>query len=417
VRRYAVVTAAVVVLAGAFAVAGVALRGGKHHRSRPDVAGAFFHGGVPMYDPALERVLGDALADVVIDTASDRHGSGADPLRLRRLADLADSPAVTARSPALADAWRELLASLDRWVGMPIHSKGYVDAERDLRERASAVSDELAALGLGYYLKADVMVSKGAAHAAVFAYRVERIEFVRVGLESQRVLQLRRLDRLNLTHAVLGMQSDDLGDPVVLLDQIDEFIASHVTPVLVGGDYPLDDARLASAAGDAIRRELSGRDAKEIERFVIATVRRHEARHHYDVDATPLREPAPLAAYIGNDAKSQFVQRARAELAAYLSQIANDPVTPQLALWNLTSQALHGQRWGNAEAYVAVVVIEGLARSTHGPVVHGGSLDRARLAQLALPLANLTDEDLRAAARGLWSDLYGSPCERMVDPW
>ena len=90
---------------------------------------------------------------------------------------------------------------------------------------------------------------------------------------------------------------------------------------------------------------------------------------------------------------------------------------PQLALWNLTSQALHGQRWGNAEAYVAVVVIEGLARGTHGPVVHGGSLDRARLAQLARPLADLSDEDLRAAARALWSDLYGEPVARMVDPW
>lgn len=416
VRRYAIAAAAVVVLAGAFAVAGVALRSGPHRRARPPVAGAFFHGGVPMYDPALERVLGDALADVVIATDADRHGSGGDPVRIRSLAALAGAPEL-ARSAGLADAWRELLGALDRWVGMPIHAKGYSEAEAELRARASAVSDELAALGLGYYLKADVLVSKGAAHAAVFAYRVERVDFVRVGNDSERVLELRRLDRLNLTHAVLGMQADDLGDPVVLLDQVDEFIATHVTPVLVGGDYPLDDARLATAAGDAIRRELAGRDASEIARFVIATVRRHEARHHYDVDAPALRFPSALAAYVGTDEHSKFVVRARAELAAYLSQIANDPVTPQLALWNLTSQALHGQRWGNAEAYVAVVVIEGLARGTHGPVVHGGSLDRARLAQLARPLADLSDEELRAAARALWTELYAEPVARMVDPW
>lgn len=414
-RRYAIAAATVVVLAGAFAVAGVALRA-THRRSHPPVAGAYFHGGVPLYDPALERVLGDALADVVVDTDADRHGSGGDPVRIRSVAALAGAPEL-ARSPALADAWRELLGALDRWVGVPIHSKGYNEAETELRARASAVSDELAALGLGYYLKADVMVSNGSAHAAVFAYRVERVDFVRVGNESERVLQLRRLDRLNLTHAVLGMQADDLGDPVVLLDQVDEFVATHVAPVIVGGDYPLDDARLATAAGEAIRRELSGRDASEVIRFAIATVRRHEARHHYDVDAPALRFPSALAAYVGTDEHSKFVIRARAELAAYLSQIANDPVTPQLALWNLASQALHGQRWGNAEAYVAVVVIEGLARGTHGPVVHGGSLDRARLAQLARPLADLSDEDLRAAARALWTELYGEPVVRMVDPW
>jgi hypothetical protein len=414
VRRFAIAAAVVVVLAGAFAVAGVALRG-KHRREHPPVAGAFFHGGVPVHDPALERVLGDALADVVIDTDADRHGSGSDPLRLRRLAELADAPEITRRSDGLSDSWRELLAALDRWVGSPIHSKGYADAETELRHRAGAVSDELAALGLGYYLKADVLVQNGAAHAAVFAYRVERVEFVRVGNESERVLQLRRLDRLNVKHAVLGMQADDLGDPVVLLDQIDEFIATHVTPVLVGGDYPLDDARLAAAAGDAVRRELAGRDPAEIQRFVVATVRRHEARHHFDIDAGTPHTPTALAAYVGNDDKNKFAQRARAELAAYLSQIANDPVTPQLSLWNLASQALHGQRWGNAEAYVAVVILEGLAH--RGTAVHGGSLDRARLAQLALPLAAMSDEDLRAAARGLWVDLYGEPLARMVDPW
>ena len=407
-RRYAIVAAVAVVLAGAFSVAGVAMRG-KHRRSRPEVAGAFFRGGVPQYDPALEKTLGDTLADLVVDTDADRRGSGGDELRLRRIAELAESPAL-ARSPGLTEAWRELLASLDRWVGIPIHSSGFAKAENELRERAAAVSDELAALGLGYYLKADVMISKGAAHAAVFAYRVERVDFVRVGLESERVLQLRRLDRLNLTQTVLGMQSDDSGDAVVLLDHIDEFIATHVAPALANGDYPLDDPRLAEAAGDAVRRELAGRDAAEITRFVIATVRRHEARHHYDLDTGGLRLPAALAAYVPNEDKNKFTIRASAELAAYLSQIANDPVTPQLALWNLASQALHGQHWGSAEAYVALVVIEGL---THG---HAGT-DRARLAQLARPLANLSDDQLRDRARTLWLELYGQPCPTLVDPW
>ncbi len=348
-------------LAGAFAFAGIALHPSPRHVRAERVvgAGAYFHGGVPAYDPALDKVLGDELADLVIAVDQGHFGHPNDA-------------AITARGDVLAGRWHDLLAALERWSSRH-------DSAGDLRKQAHAVSDAFATLGLGYYLRADVLVDHGVKHAAVFAYRVERVSFVRIGGDAHRVLELRRIDRLNLTHTLLGMQADDLGDPVVLLDQVDEWIASHVDPALRGDGWPLDDPSLATAAGDAVRRELAGRDASEIHRLVIATVRRHEARHDYDADRDPPHD------------------RVAAEMSAYLSQIANDPVTPQLDLWNLASLA---RRMGTAESRVAVQLLPALANG-----------------QPIRSLAYLSDDDLRARARAVWRELYGEPCAPMVDAW
>jgi len=232
------------------------------------------------------------------------------------------------------------------------------------------------------------------------------------------VLELRRLDRLDAERTLLGMQSELLGDPVVLLDQIEDFVSDRLAPVLAGSGYALGDdtasvRRLGAAAGAAVRAELSV-SREPVADLVVATVRRHEARHAIDIDRdTPLRMPAPLAALVGPHDGDAFAQRARAELAAYTSQIAGEPHTPQLALWNLATQAFHHERWGTPESYVAVVVIEGLARhagaALHMPTVRRGQLDRAQLAELALPLASLSDDELRTAARALWFELYDEP--------
>jgi hypothetical protein len=144
-------------------------------------------------------------------------------------------------------------------------------------------------------------------------------------------------------------------------------------------------------------------------------VRRHEARHAIDNDRdTPLRYPAALAAHVPDDG-GELAQRARAELAGYLSQIGNEPAVPQFALWNLASLALSRARWPSAESYVGVVVIEGLARqlgmAPSRPLVVRGQLDRQRLATLAAQ----SGEKLRAAARKLWIELYGEPMLPIVD--
>ena len=436
-----IAAAAMVALCVALGAWGVIALRTPHHRVRPHappVAGAFATGGAPARDPALERLFAAELADLVVESDGDRHGSGdapcqqcdrgrglrgADrsPARKAHLAELAGAPAIVAHGPALTAAWRDLLGALDASVDVPVHTAGFPEAREALREQAHAVSDQLAALGLGYYLDGDVFLDRQVAHAVVLAYRVEDVRFVHAATTRVRVLSLRRLDHLNLARAVLGMQSELLGDPVVMLDQIEEFVATHVAPVIAGAPYPVGDdmwraswsgRRLAAGAGDAIRAELATGPGPGIERLaaVTASVRRHEARHAFDNDrARPLRYPAALAVYLGPRDTDPEVRRARAELAAYLSQIANDPVTPQLALWNVASQALQHERWGTPEAYAAVVILMGLAGRRDAVVVNG-RLDRSRLADLSVPLAGLSDAALRDAARRLWTELYGESC-------
>lgn len=404
----------------------------------PLVSGAFFHGGTPAHDRELEHFFVTELTDLVVETDADRHGSHEGAPRAKHVAELRDAPIIRARGPGLAAAWRALIDTLDRWADAPSRGRGMHAIETELGRRAQDVSEQLAALGVGLYLQADVLVDRGIAHAAVFVFAVEQVVFVRAGGESRRVLDLRRLDPLNLRHTLLGRQGAELGDPVVLLDEIDEFVADRVLPALAGRVYPLGDAAWRSTvygrgpaylAGEAVRRELLaalGPDASDparmrarVTRIVAASVRRHEARHGIDYDReTPLRYPAALAAYVPDDG-SQLAQRSRAELAAYLSQIGNEPVTPQLALWNLASLAFNSARWRSAEAFAGVVVIEGLARelgiAPSGPLVVTGRLDRQRLAALAQPLAAQSSEKLRAAARKLWIDLYGEPMLPIVD--
>ncbi len=410
-------------------------------RMRPAVplpTGAFFHGGTPATDEAIAAVLENELSQLVIETDEDRRGSSVGAAaRSRRVAELRDARVVTSRGPGLATAWHRLIDALDHWVDVSAHDVEFRASIRELSRRASDVSDQFAALGLGFHLSADVITKGTTARAVLFSYRVEDVAFVRAGGEARRVLSLRRLDRLNLDLAMLGRQNDELGDPVVLLDQVDEFAVNRVMPVLEGETYRLGDSdwrrssqagrQLASDAADAIDRELrtalgslyGDRDARirKVKHLVAATVRRHEARHAIDTDRErPLRYPQAVQQLLGKHDGSQL--RAELELAAYVSQIANDPSLPQWTLWNLASHAF-GSHWGGAEGYDAVIVLEGLARQLGSfpvrPLVVKGRLDREALATLARPLAAQSSDKLRAAARSLWTELYGEPLLPIVD--
>jgi hypothetical protein len=248
----------------------------------------------------------------------------------------------------------------------------------------------------------------------VFVYRVDRVVFVRADGEPRRVLDLRRIDRIGLERFVLGLESDELSDPLVMIDRVEEFVATHVRPLVYGGAYELGDAtfrhsvagaQLATAAGIAIRAEIT----EPLVPSVAASVRRHEARHSIDIGRNlDIHMPAALARYVGDE--GAFANKAKAELAAYLTQIAYDPVMPQLALWNFANQAFDHDYSSGAEAYAAVVALEGLARHAgtgiRPPAILGGRLDRGLLAETALPLTGLSDDALRVAARELFAELF-----------
>jgi hypothetical protein len=180
------------------------------------------------------------------------------------------------------------------------------------------------------------------------------------------------------------------------------------------GLVPHYQAERVEAIEDAIASLDAPRIASRIHELVAATVRRHEAEHGYDFDReTDLRYPQPLADMLGpphDDAGNPIavVRSARAELSAYLSQIANDPVTPHAAFWHLARQAFDKDRWYTGEMYAAYVVIEGLARHLAPdpkPVGRGNE----RLAPLARVIAQTPGPKLREAASALWTELYGEP--------
>ncbi|MFT3696049.1 MAG: hypothetical protein QM831_23125 [Kofleriaceae bacterium] len=406
-------------------VAAVGLWGCSHkrHKEHPVVWGAFATGGVPQYDKALDQLLTEDLIQLVIETNEKTQ-----PVqRAGHEAALRRAPAITSRGEGMTDAWNELVDAIDAW---PVASttKQRHPAEQRLRAAAQRLSDQFAAIGLGYHVEAATLPNLD---EAILTFRVADVVYVHAGGAPRRVLSLRRIDQTNIEHSALGMQTEELGDPVVLLDQVDGFVADHVIPAINYGTYVVGDddfmrthvgARVIRAAGGAIARELAvaNRNLEAITKIVVASVRRHEARHGYDNDLDePLRFPAELSALTGSKA-SPYTLRARAELTAYLSQIASEPKAPQLALWNLANLGLNKEHRGTAEAAVAVVVITGLARQlglpSTGAVTSDRHVDRSRLAEIALPLADVSDDNLRRVARQLWKELYGEPLIAIVDP-
>jgi len=479
----------------------------------PPAAGAFKDGGVPLRDEAIEQLLVEEFTQLVIESDRDRRSSFDNPERKARTARLMEAAPVLARGPALATAWRAMLAALDRWVHEPTSSNEFEQVNRALRTNIRAVSDQLAALGIGYWLEGDVVSSGDGVFAVIYCYRVEEVVFVTANGAPRRVLSLRRLDRLNLVKTLLGFQSAELGDPVLLLDQIDEHVTTKILPVLeAGARFPFTDReylatpeghQVATVAGEVVRAELYAalgpdadharavaaalgernrlietwrdelrrqglvmsstdelfvgdelidalagkvptsqrervralddeiarlegpRIASRCHQLVAATIRRHEAQHGLDDDRDAmLRYPPVLADLLGpaedgDGEPRRSVERARHELSAYTSQLVNDPVTPQFTLWNLAQFAFDEHAWGSRESYVAVVVIEGLAKqlgiASPGPVIHDGIIDRARLAALATPLAAVPGDKVRTAARALWTELFGEAVVSIVD--
>jgi hypothetical protein len=392
--------------------------------SPPAAIGAYRDGGVPVRDPAIEAAL---------------------------VGRVAEPPALSSH-PAVATAWRGMIESLARFDAVtddPFH-----EATGDLRAHVQAVSDQLAAAGLGYFLDLEVASTRG---ATIAAYRVDKVTFVRAGSDRVRVLDLRRLGA-EASRPLLGMKPEGMNDPVAMLDQIDEHVKTQLVPVLQGAPYTLtDDAwartsrgrAAASAAGQAIRRELAAAGADggaasrppaagslsgigtgalerahtRIGKLVLASVRHHEAQHGIEQEHVP-DHPAVLAAFVGpvrdsNGRTNAMAVRSRNELSAYASQIASDMWLPQVALWNMSRHAFRSSRRGSPESYAAVIIIEGLARQldvpSRGPVFHGGEIDRDRLAALVGPLAAKPTIELRSAAARLWAELFGEPLVRLVD--
>jgi hypothetical protein len=234
---------------------------------------AYHTGGAPLHDAALEAMLRDGLATAVI--AVDRYtraldkGDHVDPADLAaKLNALARRTEITSLSPALAKAWTALMSQLVAWSNLSPQVEVFETASNELVMRTHDVSFQLAALGLGYFLDADVTTRGSSRDAWLYAYRVEQVSLVERDHEPMRVLNLRRLDQLNYAESKLGMQGEELGDPLVLLDQIDENVTTRDLRVLaatgsfrIGGDDWMNGnttaVELRAKVDGAVRRELT----------------------------------------------------------------------------------------------------------------------------------------------------------------
>ena len=78
----------------------------------PPSADAYDKGGVPLSDPALDALLGEQLTALVVDggRARDHHANDVPGL----LDKLHESTAITSRTPAIAKAWDNMLATFAR---------------------------------------------------------------------------------------------------------------------------------------------------------------------------------------------------------------------------------------------------------------------------------------------------------------
>lgn len=466
----------------------------------PPTADAFQAGGRPLGDPAIEALLVGEFTDLLIVTPRAHRDD--ERVRVRHDA-VARAPAIAARGPAFTAAWADMLAVIRQVAAVP--TGGAVGSLADeLDASVSAVSDLFAAAGIGLHLTGYVRLRDGRPFVEVYTHRVEEVVFVEAAGDRWRTLSLRRIDRLRRSWAALGMQSDEHGDPVVLLDKVEKYTATVVLPTLaVDAPYPFgewDGGGLPAAAGLALRRELTaalgddaraaaeigaliaerkqivdgwrqrladpqpgpivgvylpadtlatladrvdahqhgrvrdiedrlrdleaGRIAGQLNALVAATVRRHEAQHAIDAGRDePLPSPAlapPQGAELDPAGPPRRPPgRAPAELSAYLSQIANDPHTPQLSLWHAARPAFDRSMGGTAEAYAGVVIVEGLGRhlgvSAAPPATQADTIDRSRLLAPALALANASSDQLRTAAHALWHELFAEPLLPMRD--
>jgi hypothetical protein len=478
----------------------------------PAPRGAFATGGTPAPlpgDEVIRRVFAKDLPAflIALDRLSDARRTGAAPderASLEQEVEAARARAAGADvTAALGEgAARALTALMDAAAAAAGAKTGAADDA--LAEATGVLDDTLAAAGAGYFVDGDVIESDGRRLVLAYAFAVERVSLFAAGSEAVRALHVRRIDRLNWSHTLLGFSRPHLRSAVVLLDQLEEQALDLTGPALAAGaplrlfdddpdGVPADvraavEARAgeiarasfgalpglegASGLGEVLRRrrevlqalekraesrgatlvvpgklrlpegfaaQLEGFATKEelaalakadkaLERAdmertfgalrdaVAASVERHEVQHRLDA-RKPLAMPKALADLVGPAEKDGHERRhaatARAELSAYLAELARDAQTGAVGLGSVARFLFQRRSHGTPECYAAVVILEGLA-DTLGlpkgdPLVARGAVDRRAAGRLYLALAAQPPERVREAAKRLWEQLFAAP--------
>lgn len=223
----------------------------------PPTATAFTDGGVPLRDPELDTFFRDELARLVlaIDRGQEVPATSAAP------------PWMTARFAPLATAWNALVTAYEAWRRAEPGTPEGAMARDALQAAVRAVDEQFVAAGLGYWLDLDTPTIGGRPSAIVYSYHIDRVTPMAVDGHRHRALEVRRLDRLNLSHGELGLQGPSLVEPLVLLDSVERVVGDELLAVLGPSPrFELGDKQWRAhgdtadavnrAASDAIRDEL-----------------------------------------------------------------------------------------------------------------------------------------------------------------
>jgi hypothetical protein len=243
-------------------------------RSSPPPSGAFARGGQPEPGgPALERALTIDAPDMMIALDSWARAERAHPAtRADAEAAIADARSRALAPDVLADLGPEAALKFEDLLDA---AKAAVAGARESADRlfgaVGAFDDALAAANLGWFIDADVLenVSERRRLTLLYFFAVERVAIVQVGSKTVRVLEVRRKDRLNWKHTLLGFTGSHLSYALVLLDQVDEQLVQSVLPGLgddraVGlfdendDELPASASRVRARAGKIVRAEYGG---------------------------------------------------------------------------------------------------------------------------------------------------------------
>jgi hypothetical protein len=140
------------------------------------------------------------------------------------------------------------------------------DAIEALERSTRKLSEAITAIGLGYYIAPDCWYDNEGSRCVLYSYRVENVSIITGAQVPGRVLDIRRIDNLNLHETGLGA-SDAVGDTVVLLDNVETKVAGHILETLANeGMFRVghwnwreksETARgIMLGAGSAIKEEL-----------------------------------------------------------------------------------------------------------------------------------------------------------------
>jgi hypothetical protein len=148
-----------------------------------------------------------------------------------------------------------------------------------------------------------------------------------------------------------------------------------------------------------------------------ASVERHEVQHRLDYASRARVMPQALAERVGplesGGKERRGAASARAELSAYLAELARDARTTRVNFTLIARFLLDKRMHGTPECYAALTVFEGLGAelgtASTAPLLARGAIDRDEVANVYSRLTDLPPERLREGAKRLWEKLFEAP--------